>query len=309
MNRSFGEAGPVTIAKHGGPLRDCFSRLVHSIYCCVPLGLSKAAGRAFRQSAKVKSEYAVWRIWTTALTAFLVCMSISAQSTPTPSTTVRVHGTIRASTGSIVPRAEVTFKSEQVTKTVFSDSRGSYAAQLPVGAYTMTASWAGVEKYRRPLFRAASPKTIVLDVILYPPLRSCDPGSIIVSRPDGTTENKTVGTADDRRDECGGWDRFPIFSGEDGSFELFVRYFNRRRTDGERHYDGGFRNPVLVTFNLFTLTADHVTYDMGSRTLLASGNVTTTDGAGASTGANSMKFRIAKDSVLRLPYGKMKLPK
>jgi hypothetical protein len=49
------------------------------------------------------------------------------------------------------------------------------------------------------------------------------------------------------------------------------------------------------------LTADHVTYDTASRTLLATGNVTTTNGSAGSKRANSMKFRIANDGVLRLP--------
>lgn len=242
-----------------------------------------------------------------ALTVLLVCISVSAQSAPTHSRTFRVHGTIRASTGSIVPRAQVTFKSEQITKTVSSDSRGRYGVELPAGAYMMTASWAGVEKYRRPLFRVISPKTIVLNVTLYPPLRSCDSATIIVRRPDGTPEKtETAVTPDEFRDECGGWDRFPISSTEDGSFELLVRYYSRRRRDGERIYDSGFKNPVLVTFNLFTLTADHVTYDITNRTLLAAGDVTTTNGAGVSTHASSIKFRIENDRVLRLPHdGKM----
>jgi hypothetical protein len=213
-----------------------------------------------------------------------------------------VHGTIRTFTGSIVPRAEVTFKGEQFSKNISSDSQGGYSAELPVGAYTMTVSSAGVEKYRRPLFRVASSRTVVLDVTMYPPLRSCDSGTISVARPDGTPEKtETAVTPDEFRDECGGWDRFPIFSGEDGSFDLLVRYYSRRRRDGERIYDSGFKNPVLVTFNLFTLTADHVTYDITNRTLIATGDVRTTNGAGVSTHANSINFRIENDRVLRLP--------
>lgn len=94
---------------------------------------------------------------------------------------------------------------------------------------------------------------------------------------------------------------FLYFQTEGVSLELFVRYYSRRRSNGERVYDGEFRNPVLVAFNLFTLTADHVTYDIASRTLLGTGNVTTANGAGPSTHANSMKFRIANDRAFRLP--------
>jgi hypothetical protein len=84
-------------------------------------------------------------------------------------------------------------------------------------------------------------------------------------------------------------------------FELFVRYVRRLRGDGERTYDGGFQDPVFVAFDLFTLTGDHVTYDKSSRTLLATGDVTTTNGTRARTHANSMKLRIADDRALRLP--------
>jgi hypothetical protein len=80
-----------------------------------------------------------------------------------------------------------------------------------------------------------------------------------------------------------------------------VRYVSRVRQDGERIYNGGFHDPVFVAFDLFTLTADRVTYDQSSRTLLAAGDVMTTNGTRPRTHANSMKFRIAYDRVLRLP--------
>jgi hypothetical protein len=72
----------------------------------------------------VKSEYTVRHICKAALAVLLVCIAVSAQSAPTHSRTFRVHGTIRTFTGSFVSRAEVTFKGEQITKTVSSDSRG-----------------------------------------------------------------------------------------------------------------------------------------------------------------------------------------
>jgi hypothetical protein len=215
--------------------------------------------------------------------------------------TFHVRGKIVDFHNSAIAGAEVMFEGSETTKAVSSDSRGFYRAELPVGTYSMTVT-RGSAYHKRPLFRVSSPKTIVLDVTLGQSVRSCDPATIIVRRPDGTTEKtETVGTPDDLRDECGGWDRFPIFSGEGGSFELLVRYSGRVRRDGARIYNGGFRNPVLVAFNLFTLTADQITYDLANRTLLATGNVTTTNGSAGSAHANSMKLRIATDSVLRLP--------
>jgi hypothetical protein len=212
--------------------------------------------------------------------------------------TFHVRGRIVDSYTAIVG-AEVKFEGSSPTETVSSDSRGIYRVELPIGTYSMTVT-KGSAYYKRPLFRVSSPKTIILDVAMGQSMRSCDPGAVFLRRPDGTTKTEILASPDSLRDACGGWDRFPIFSGEGGSFELFVRYDTRRRNDGERVYDSGFRNPVLVAFNLFTLTADHVTYDMTSRTLAATGNVTTTNGSAGSTRSNSAKFRIDAARVLRL---------
>jgi hypothetical protein len=233
---------------------------------------------------------------------YVICY---AQPIPPPSQkTFHVRGKIGDSYSSAIAGADVQFEGSDTTEIVSSDSRGFYHAELPVGLYSMT-----VEKgspghgkyYRRPLFEVSSSKTIVLDATLYPPLPSCDSGVIFERRPDGTTKNEIRAAPDTLLDECGGWDRYPLPSKEGVPFELLVRYSGRVRRDGERIYNGGFRNPVLVGFNLFTLTADQVTYDLANRTLLATGNVTTTNGSAGSTHANSMKLRIATDSVLRLP--------
>jgi Carboxypeptidase regulatory-like domain len=251
------------------------------------------------------------------LASSVLCAISYAQPILTLSpTTFHVQGKIVDSHNSAIVGAEVKFESrkttEAVSEAVSSDSRGFYHAELPLGLYSMTVAKGSSgygEHYRRPPFRVSSPKTIVLNVTLYPPLPSCDPGSITVTRPDGTPETETAGAPKDLRDECAGWDRLPVPSNEDVSFELLVRYSSRLRRDGERIYNSGFLSPVVVAFNLFTLTADHVTYDLASRTLLATGNVTTTNGSAGSTHANSMKFRIVNDSVLRLRYGKMQSPK
>jgi len=222
--------------------------------------------------------------------------------------TFYVRGKIVDSHNSAIAGAEVRFAGSKTDQTVASDAQGFYRAELRLGLYSMTvtkASPAYEKYYKRPLFRVSSPRTIVLDVTLYPPLPSCDPGSISVTRPDGTTGVETLGSPDDLRDKCGGWDRLPVYSGENRSFDLFIRYFRRRRSEGKRAYDSGSQAPVLVTFDLFTLTADHVTYNMENRTLVATGNVTTADGTGVSTHDKSVKFKIADDSVQRLRYGKV----
>ena len=218
--------------------------------------------------------------------------------------TFHVRGKIVDSHDSAIVGAEVKFEGSKTTETVSSDIRGFYHAELPVGLYSMTVAKGSPsygEFYRRPLFRVSSPKTIVLNVARYPPLPSCDPGTITVTRPDGTPGSEIHPAPDTLRDGCGGWDRYPLPSDEGVPFELLVRYSNRLRRDSERIYNGGFQNPVFVAFDLFTLTADHVTYEMASRTLLATGNVTITKGSAGSTHAISVKFRIDNARALRLP--------
>jgi len=216
------------------------------------------------------------------LASFVLCVIWHAHPIPARSQeTFHVRGKIEDSHDSPIVGAQVKFEGSKTTRIVSSDSRGFYRAELPVGLYTMTVAKGSSsygEFYRRPLFRVASPKTVVLNVTRYPPLPSCDPGAIIERRLDGTTRSEIRPAPDTLRDECGGWDRYPFPSDEGVPFELLVRYSNRVRRDSERIYNGGFRNPVFVAFNLFTLTADHVSYDMNSRTLLATGNVTITKG-------------------------------
>ena len=247
----------------------------------------------------VKSKYAVRHICKATLTALLVCVSVSAQSAPTHSRAFRIHGTIRASTGSVVPRVEVTFKNEQITKTVSSDSRGRYGVELPVGAYTMTASWAGVEEYQRPLFRVESARAITLNIMFYPEAPNCDPVFSRLASPDGTPKSPAP-TQDDYNDVCGGRDYLPIPSEHALTFDLLIQYSNRQRADDKSTYRHDARGPVFVAYNLFSLEADKVIYDVKNRTIAASGNVVVADGSGATRHAESLGFRIEDGQVVPL---------
>jgi Carboxypeptidase regulatory-like domain len=234
-----------------------------------------------------------------------LCLVSYAQPIPSLSQKIfRVRGEVGDTYSSAIAGAQVKFEGSNRTETVTSDRRGFYRAELPVGLYTMTVekgSPGSGKYYRRPLFEVLSPKTILLDATLYPSLPSCDPGVVFERRPDGTTKSEIRAAPDTLRDVCGGWDRYPLPSKEGVPFELLVRYSGRVRRGGERIYNGGFRNPVLIAFNLFTLTADQVTYDLDKRIVLAVGNVTTTNGSAGSAHANSMKLKIANHSVQRLP--------
>lgn len=136
--------------------------------------------------------------------------------------TFRIHGTIRTYSDSAV-RAEVGFARVNYSKTVFSDDRGVYEADLPVGQYTMTADALApidldlpfftkapaqevydgrLEEYRRPLFRVAVPASITLDVTLSPVVY-CEPGL------------PASGSVPDDYRGCQEWDLFPVPS-QDG---------------------------------------------------------------------------------------------
>lgn len=234
----------------------------------------------------------------------LYVISYAQPIPPRSQKTFHVRGKVEDSFGPAIAGAEVKFEGSNTTKTVSSDSRGFYHAELPVGVYSMTVQ-KGLPGHgrdsKRPAFEVSSSKMIVLDATLYPPLPSCDPGVVVARRPDGTTETEIRAAPDTLRDECGGWDRYPLRSKEGVPFELLFRSSGRVRRDGERIYSGGFRDPVFVAFNLFTLTADQVTYDPANRTLVARGNITTTNGSSGSAHANSMKLKITNDGVRRLP--------
>jgi hypothetical protein len=204
-------------------------------------------------------------------------------------------------TGAVVPGTELTFRDEQVTKTVTANSAGFYEADLPAGVYTMTAQapeprYRGFEIYRRPLFRAMSPTTLILNVVFTLRRISCDI----------TVTNKSGGpaTADDlkaaEKNFCGGEDLIPIPSRDGIPFQLRVRY--GRGTVGYVYKaDKSINNvPVLVEYNLFSLQAERVTYDPQSRTIQAEGRVLVVDSGGTSR-AETMTLKLEDGQTARIP--------
>src|SRR5436190_8570185 len=99
------------------------------------------------------------------------------------SQTSHVQGTIKDPTGAVIPRVNVAFHGKQFDKTVATNDRGFYEAELPFGSYTMLTDVLGFRPYRRPLFRVTSTGTINFDFTLA--VRgTCD---IVVFRNDGGT--------------------------------------------------------------------------------------------------------------------------
>jgi lipopolysaccharide assembly outer membrane protein LptD (OstA) len=56
-----------------------------------------------------------------------------------------------------------------------------------------------------------------------------------------------------------------------------------------------------VAYNLFTLQADRVDYDVQNRTLEATGNVATVSPNGVTQHADSLTFKFANGEASRLP--------
>jgi hypothetical protein len=238
------------------------------------------------------------------LAALLSCATWFGQSADRAARqTFHIQGTIRTYADSIIPGAEVSFEGDKVSKTVFADDTGVYKADLPVGLYTVTAkprkpdratspysvaSQTGLQEYQRPLFRVTSPTSFTLNMTLDPADPICDP---IVPR------SGSVPSGNGGEIICGGGDFFPVPSQDNVPFQLFIRYRTRRNTERGYTYNTGksasaFETQVFVAYNLFTLRADHVVYDVQGKTLQATGNVVAVNADGAAQSADSMTFKI-----------------
>src|ERR1700722_8795816 len=198
-------------------------------------------------------------------------------ASPTRPQTFHVCGTIKDPLAGVIPGVKVTFQSELLTTTATTNNVGVYEADLPLGDYTMTAQGPrGFSLYRRPLFRVASQSTVVLNATL------------LVAATEA----------------CGCEELIPIPSGDGLPFKLSVRYGSRTTVGSTYSYIGEktreYEAPVFVLYNLFSLQADKVTYDVEKRTIEASGNVVAVNELGTSQRADSLVFKIENGQVVPL---------
>jgi len=207
--------------------------------------------------------------------------------------TFRVQGTITDSNDAVIPRVEVAFRSKSFDKTVYTDRLGAYVAELPVGDYTMVAEMRQFRPYRRPFFRVTSGRHLHFDIRLdIQP--TCD--MVVVSSDPEQRE------ADWRR-LCFHEEFFAVPTKEEIPFELYVQY-GKRSVEGDLyaytgdqilHYD-----QVFIAYNMFSLLADRIIYDVKTRTVQATGNVVVTDESGGLRRTNSASFRMEDgNAVLR----------
>lgn len=199
-----------------------------------------------------------------------------------------------------VPRTEVTFQGERITRTVTVDDNGFYQADLPFGLYKITAQGPmivnqALKQYIRQI-RVESPMSVVLNGNLYEARMTCD---AVVGG--GTEEQKM----EESKNICGGEDAFPVPSKDGAPFQLYVQYPQRQGSDRGYVYNSNKTAepevPVFVAYNLFSLEANTVFYDVKNRTIAASGNVVVADGSGTTRRADSMTFKIENGEATLMP--------
>jgi hypothetical protein len=234
-------------------------------------------------------------VTTTFFGILLVCPMLLAQSA-TPATQVRtfhVRGTIKDSTGGAVrdTKVNVTFQNDKLSVTVPTNESGIYEVDLPFGVYTMSANGsygALFRPYRRPEFRVMSPINITLNATLAHTSR-------LIAR----YGPSPVVTASDITHYDGDFFSIPSEDGE--PFRLYISYVKRVRSDYYYDYTGDNEPPyedfVFAAYNLFSLQANTVHYDMESRRLEAHGNVVVEDESGQHR-AYSMTFRFENGKAI-----------
>ncbi|MGA7223476.1 MAG: hypothetical protein WA603_08700 [Candidatus Acidiferrales bacterium] len=177
--------------------------------------------------------------------------------------TFHVQGTVRSdlSANDYVHWAEVRFEGEGLKRTVSTDEKGFYEAELPLDAYTMAVEPLGSrsQDYQRPLFRALSPMSLTFNVTLDGTI-SCEP---LLPAPGSVPADFSP---------CQELHVFPAPSADGTPFQIYIRFLAQWKTDRGYRY-GADHNPVFVAYNLFTLRAERVVYDAQNRTIEATGNV------------------------------------
>ncbi len=163
--------------------------------------------------------------------------------------------------------------------TTTANASGKYEIDLPVGRYTMKAERRGFRIYRRPLFFIPFPADLKLDISL--------PAGKIVDR-------VVVGGPEEPFNYYG--EEFLPVSAKDGMpFQLYTRYNWRASIDDDLDYTGEktpYEDPVFVAYNLISLQADHVIFNVKRKTLKASGNVVLSDETGRVQRAASISLSL-----------------
>jgi carboxypeptidase family protein len=199
--------------------------------------------------------------------------------------TFHVKGTITDPIEAVIQGAKVTFESGQLKKSLITSGAGIYEADLPAGDYTMTARVSGFRLYRRRLFRVRAPADLIFDVRLQ--LGRC--GDMVFTNRSGRppTDAEIYAATESCRYE----DLFPLSPHRD-QLQLSIQYETRAEAANVFSYSGASReDPVSLSYNLFSLRADRVVYNVREKTLEAQGNVVMEDESGKRR-ADAIAFKL-----------------
>ena len=208
-----------------------------------------------------------------------------------------IEGTVFGYKHSPMYHAEVKFTDhDEISRSVFTDQNGFYETDLPAGLYAMTvrSDRSKVPEYVRPPFRVAASLNLTFDPTLDPQL-SCEAT---------TTTGELALTEDEALNACGGRAIFSIPSKDNVPFQLSIGYVARRM--GKLGYEylseniPGGKIPVTVAYNLFTLRANQVRYDIKTHTLHAIGDVIVERADGPTRKAESATVRFKNGEAVAL---------
>lgn len=206
-----------------------------------------------------------------------------------------VEGAVRDPAGAVVPRAKVVFRSGSSETTIATNETGFYEVDLPLGTYTMTAKTSGFITYKRPLFRMDRPGRLVFDVGLQ--LQEC--GDMVIGNSSGrpVTDAEIYAATESCRPE----DLFRKQARDGTPFEISIRRESHTKSGNTYRYDAPhsrYHAPVSVAYNVFSLHADHVSYNPKQNTLEATGNVIVEDESGKQE-YDSVTFKLENGRASR----------
>jgi hypothetical protein len=234
------------------------------------------------------------------LAVLLSCAALLAQSAAPAAQPqiVQVHGTITDPLEAVVGGVKITFENKRLATTVTTNSLGVYEINLPLGDYTMTVRGpTGFRSYRRPLFHLVSPATLDATLLVGDP---CGERIIVDSSGAPVTEQDIKAATEACRHE----ELVSIPSGDGLQLELSIRYGSRTRIGDVCSYVGEktqqYQAPVFVTYDLFSLQADTVTYNLQTQIVEASGHVIAVIESAATQSSRSMMFKIENGRVVQV---------
>ncbi|MCI0352705.1 MAG: carboxypeptidase-like regulatory domain-containing protein [Acidobacteriales bacterium] len=204
----------------------------------------------------------------------------------------KISGSVFDNVNAVVPGTILNFKAVGAageTVTVSSGPNGSYRTELPAGEYYLITKKHGFCSFQRSSFRIVSRANPVLNVRIQP----CGIADGFRRTPEG--ELTEFAESVPRQD----YDAFTVQDAPSSTLKLTVRFAERRKQGEVLEYTsvgtGPTKAPVVVTYDLLSVTGDKVVVNTRTNEVAAEGNVIVEDGAHwvNATSAN-IQFRLGK---------------